>query len=325
MILNTLVRAIGATLLIAHAAIAQPAKSDYPNRPVKIILPYPAGGSSDATARFIAKKLTERWGQPVLVDNRPGGSGVIGTQAVDRSPHDGYTVLYTTTLHIQNEALGMKLPYDPARDFVPVIQVLRSAATLVLPSSVPAESLQQFVALVKSQPGKHSFGSAGNTTTSHLYGELLNQKAKLGSVHAPYKGGAPMMTDLLGNQLSYAIIDAGSVMPMVTAGKVKLLALTGSERSRLLPEVPTFKELGMSGFESYGWMGVFISVGTPLAIIAQWEKDVSEITRSAEFATLVNTLGMEPTTVTGQALSDLLKADTSNWKKIATDANISLK
>jgi tripartite-type tricarboxylate transporter receptor subunit TctC len=326
MFLNTLIRATGIAVLASNFAIAQTGKAEsYPDRPVKIILPYPAGGSSDATARFIAKKLGERWGQPVLVDNRPGGSGVIGTQAVERSPRDGYTVLYTTTLHIQNEALGMKLPYDPTRDFVPVIQVLRSAATLVVPSNTPANSLQQYVALVKSQPGKHSFGSAGNTTTSHLYGELLNQKAQLGSVHVPYKGGAPMMTDLLGEQISYSVIDAGSVMPMVTAGKVKLLAQTGPERSRMLPNTPTFRELGMPGFESYGWMGFYIATGTAPGIIARWEKDVSEITQSAEFATLVSTLGMEPTTVTGQALLDLQKADMSNWKKIASDANISVK
>lgn len=314
-----LVLAAVASAVIAGVQ-AQPA---YPDRPVRVIIPYPAGGSGDATVRFIAQKLSERWGQPVVVDNRPGGSGVIGTQAVERAARDGYTVLFTTTLHIQNEALGMKLPYDPLRDFVPIAEVLRSPATLVVASGTPAQTLKQYVELVRSQPGRHSFGSAGNATTSHLYGELFNRKAHLNAVHVPYKGGAPMMTDLLGGQISFSVIDAGSVMPMVKAGRARILAQTGTERSRMLPETPTFGELGLPGFEAYGWMGFFIARGANENVIARWETDVAAITRSPEYAALVNTLGMEPASITGEPFRNSLRNGSETWRKIAAEASIS--
>jgi tripartite-type tricarboxylate transporter receptor subunit TctC len=311
-----------ASFLSPVLAMAASMDTPYPSRLVSIVIPYPAGGSGDATARFLASHLAESWSSPVVVENKPGGSGIIGTQAVDKAPHDGYTVLFSTTLHIQNEAIGKKSPYDPIRDFAPIIQVLRSPAALVVPVGLPVISLQQFITLLKSQPGKHSFGSAGNATTSHLYGELLNRKAQLGSVHVPYKGGAPMMTDLIGGQISYSIIDVGSVMPMVKAGKVKIFAMTGTGRSSLLPDMPTFQELGFGGFESYGWMGIFLARGTPPAIAAKWEGAVSAITRSPGYASFVNGLGMEPVIVTGQQFSSVLSNDIGNWKKIASEASI---
>ncbi|WP_162256925.1 Bug family tripartite tricarboxylate transporter substrate binding protein [Noviherbaspirillum sp. Root189] len=295
---------------------------DYPDRSVNVVIPYPAGGSGDTTVRFIGRKLSERWGKPVIVENKAGASGIIGTQAVGKASPDGYTALFTTTLHIQNEAVGKKAPYNPITDFVPVGQVLRSPAVLVVSSAVSANSFGQYVDFVKSQQSKPSFGSAGNATTSHLYGELFTRKTGLTAVHVPYKGGAPMMTDLLGGHINYAVIDVGSVMPMLKAGKVKVFAITGAERSSLLPNIPTFKELGFTGFESYGWMGFLLPKNTPTSVTEKWEVALSAITKSPEYTELINGLGMEPTTIQAAQFSSVLKSDIANWRRIAEEARI---
>ncbi|WP_406624559.1 Bug family tripartite tricarboxylate transporter substrate binding protein [Acidovorax sp. SDU_ACID1] len=316
--------------MTAVAALVMPmahaqTETAYPNKPIKLIIPYPAGGSGDTTARFLANALNQKWGVPLVVENRPGGSAIIGTQAVANAASDGYTVLFTTTLHIQNSAVGRTLPYDPLKDFVPITQVLCAPAALVIGSDNPAKTVNAFVNANKAGARATSFGSAGNATTSHLYGELFNRLAGLKAVHVPYKGGAPMMTDLLGGQLDYALIDAGSVMPMAKAGRVKVLAVASSTRYELMPETPTLKELGYEGFESCGWMGVLMRAGTPQPIVAKWAKELTEITQSAGYRSMVQGLGMEPTSISQDDFGQLMRRDIANWKRIADLAGIKVE
>jgi tripartite-type tricarboxylate transporter receptor subunit TctC len=242
------------TLLLQATANAQPAtNASFPTKLVRLVLPYPPGGSTDTIARYTTDKLSKQWHQPIIVDNRPGASGMIGTEAVAHGPADGYTALFAITQHIQNPLLYEKVRYEPTKDFIPVARILTVPAALAVPSTLPVNSVGELVNLVRSQPNKHSFGSTGSASTSHIYGELLNQKAELQSVHVPYKGAGPMLTDLLGGQLTYTIIDIGSTLPYVKSGKLKLLAVAGTSRAPQVPQVPTFKEAGLGGFEAVSW------------------------------------------------------------------------
>ncbi len=239
------------TLALASAALAATAPAwaqpAYPSQPVKLIVPYPAGGATDILGRTLAVKLQEAWGQTVLVENRAGASGTLGNNAVAKAAPDGYTVLIAITALIQQPSLMEKLPYDALKDFAPVTMIARSPSMLAVPLSSPARTLKEFVELMKSQPGKHNFGSYGAGTSSHIQGALLNLQAGLDLVHVPFAGAAPLMTNLVGGQLSAAFVDSASARAQLA--NIRPLAVTGTARMPGLPDVPSFVELGYHSYD----------------------------------------------------------------------------
>lgn len=227
-------------LLVAGpwSATSTLAQTNYPDRPVKIVVPYPAGGAADAIARLIAEKLSKAWGQAVIVDNKPGASGIIGAHAVVRAPADGYTILHHNSVLIQQPAMTDKIPYDPFKDLAPVVLTIQTNNLLAVPLESPAKTLREFIELVKASPGKYNYGSYGTATAAHLHGELFKQQTGLDLTHIPFQGSAPIITSLRGNQISSAFIDIPSTLPHINW--VRPLAIAGNQRVPEIPDVPTF-------------------------------------------------------------------------------------
>ncbi|WP_374667946.1 Bug family tripartite tricarboxylate transporter substrate binding protein [Ramlibacter sp.] len=307
-------------LLAGAPALAQTAYPA-PGSTIKFVVPYPAGGATDALARTVAQKLGDAWKVPVVVENKAGAGGTIGAQQVAKSPADGQTVLFTIVALVQQMSL-MNLPYDPLKDFVPITRVAISPSILAVPKETPANNLKEFVALVKSQPGKFSFGTYGAGTSSHIQGSLLNLQGGLDMVHVPYQGGAPLVNAMLGNQLSAAFLDAGSSRPHLP--KFKLLATTGSQRLSWLPEVPTFKEQGMAGFEPMGWFGMFLPAGTPKAVAEKFSAESLRILRSPEVKEKIEAMGLIPGADSLEQFAEVLKSDAAAYGKVIKEANIKL-
>ena len=247
---------VGLGLAASSAVPLGFAQAAFPNRPIKFIVPFPPGGATDLVGRLLANKLQESWGQNVVVENKPGASGMIGTEQVARATPDGYTVLIGITTHVQNPAIFAKVPYDPIKDFAPVSQICLSYLVLVVKPDFPANTLKEFVALVKANPGKYSFGSFGTGSSSHIVGEGFARRAGLDMAHVPYKGSAPMTSDLLGGQVPCGWADVSTATAHIAAGKLKPLAVSGERRAPLLATVPTLLENGYPGFEALGWVGV---------------------------------------------------------------------
>lgn len=298
-------------------AVAQPA---YPSSPIKMVVPYPAGGASDVVARMIGDKLQQAWRQPVLIDNRPGASGIIGAQAVIKSPADGYTVLVHNTVLIQLPAVLDKPPFDPLRDLLPVVMTLRTNNIFVVPNDSPAKTFKEFVALAKAHPTQYSYGSYGIGSGAHLHGELLKQQAGLDLAHVPFMGSAPIVTNLSGGHLPSAFIDIPSALPHIKS--MRPLAVAGAQRIPELPDVPTFTELGYHSFDSVGWHGLFLPAGSPPAIAQKLAKEVGNILRMPDVAAKLKTLGVLPGGGTPEEFAQQLKADASIYAKIAKSANI---
>jgi tripartite-type tricarboxylate transporter receptor subunit TctC len=311
------------TLATLAAPLSAQAQA-WPAKPVKIIVPYPPGGATDILGRLVAAKLQEAWGQPVTVENKPGASGVLGNDFVAKAPADGYTVLLGITAIVQSAPL-MKLPYDPYKDFAPVSLLSSSTSLLVVRSDLPVKNVAEYVALIKSQPGRHGYGSYGNGTSAHIQGE--NFKAQTGTdlAHVPYKGAAPMMNDLLGGQLSMAFVDAGTGRSFVGAGKVKALGVTGTDRLKMAPDAPTFTELGMKGFEPKGWFGFFLPATTPPAIVAKLSADIQKAVKLPDITARIEDLGQTPVGSTPEAFAQVIKTDGPLYAKLIKDLNIKLE
>jgi len=311
------------TLATLAAPLSAQAQA-WPAKPVKIIVPYPPGGATDILGRLVAAKLQEAWGQPVTVENKPGASGVLGNDFVAKAPADGYTVLLGITAIVQSAPL-MKLPYDPYKDFAPVSLLSSSTSLLVVRSDLPVKNVAEYVALIKSQPGRHGYGSYGNGTSAHIQGE--NFKAQTGTdlAHVPYKGAAPMMNDLLGGQLSMAFVDAGTGRTFVGAGKVRALGVTGTDRLKMAPDAPTFTELGMKGFEPKGWFGFFLPATTPPAIVAKLSADIQKAVKLPDITARIEDLGQTPVGSTPEAFAQVIKTDGPLYAKLIKDLNIKLE
>lgn len=311
--------------LTASAAWAQGAQ-DYPNKPIRIILPFTPGGTTDALARGIGQKLQEYWGQTTIVDNRPGAAGWLGITAMAKMPADGYTIGLTISNIIYSHALYVKLPFDIQKDFEPVSMISRSAVALAVALAVaanfPANTLEEFVALVRRNPGKYSYASFGQGTSANIFGETLNLAAKLDLVHVPYKGAAPMVTDLLGGQVSSAILDTASLRPIVQAGKAKILAMTGTQRATVFPNVPTFAELGYSGFEPVGFFMLLAPAGTPKDIVRKLSDGVAPAVRSDDLRARILDFGQEPVGSTPEQLAQGIRADGAIFTAAIRTANI---
>jgi tripartite-type tricarboxylate transporter receptor subunit TctC len=318
-------RGLVASALAAAAlplSLPAAAQASYPNQPIKFIVPYPAGGATDILGRTLAAKLQESWGQNVLVENRAGAAGTIGNNAVAKAAPDGHTVLIAITAIIQQPSLMDKLPYDAIKDFAPVTQIARSPSMLAAPLSSPAKTLKEFIDMVKAQPGKHNFGSYGAGTSSHIQGALLNMQGGLDLVHVPFAGAAPLVTNLVGGQLSAAFVDSASARAQLS--NIRPLAVTGTARMPGLPDVPSFVELGYHSYDPYGWFGVFLPAGTPAAVVSKLSDEINRILRLPDVTARIEGLGLQVGGGKPDEFAKIVQRDAGLYAKIIKEANIKL-
>ena len=304
---------ITALSLVTAAAFAQ----SYPDKPVKLIVPFPPGGPTDGMARIIGQKLAEAWKQPVIIDNRGGAGGAIAAEAASKAPADGYTVFFATTgTQAINPSLYEKLPYDPIKDFAPISLVATTANILVANPSLPVKSIKELIAYAKVNPGKLTFGSAGNGSSNHLAGELFNMMAGVSMTHVPYKGSAAALNDLLGGQLSMMWDVLSTAMPHVATGKTRPLGVTSLKRSAIAPEVPTIDESGLTGYEVTLWFGVLAPSATPKVIIDKINADLKTILATPDMRERLTKLGAAPADTTPEQFEALVKSDITKWSKV---------
>jgi tripartite-type tricarboxylate transporter receptor subunit TctC len=307
------------TMLISDAALGQA----YPTRPIHVVVPSsPGAGVTDIMARLVGQHLSARIGQQIVIDNRPGASGIIGAEVVSRAAPDGYTLLAANVSLVVNPFLYPKMPYDPLRDFIPVTMINSAPMLLVVHPSVPAKSVTELIAYAKSHPAKLNYGSGGLGSTPYLAAELFKSLAGIDVVHVPYKGGAPALQDLVGGQLSFMIENMPGTMPYARAGNLRALAITSPQRSELAPELPTMAEAGVPGYEMSGWNGLFAVKGTPPEIVARLHSEVAKILRTPEVRQELAALGAEPVGDTPDEFAAFLKADMARWGKIIQEKGI---
>ncbi len=313
-----------ATLAAALAAAPAPAQDRYPSKPIKIIAPVQPGGGVDLVARTIAERLGKALGQSVIVDNQSGGGGIVGSQATARAAPDGYTLMvgYVGT-HGTNPAVR-KLPYDAVRDFTPVAMVGGTPNVLVVPPSLPVNSLSEFVAYAKANKGKLSYGSSGPGTLTHLAMEQLKVGSDLDIVHVPYRGIGPAITDILGGQTQALFPGLAAALPHIKAGKMKPLAVTGVKRHPLLPDVPTFEELGYKGFDGVQWYGIVGPAGMPPAIVATLNAEVNRALADPDLRARLSSEALEPMPMTPEQFGQYMRDDIAKWTKVAKDRNIQI-
>ena len=317
-----------AGLAAALCALAFPfsaalAQDNYPNKAVKVIVPYPAGGSLDTIARAIGQHLSGKWGQPVVVENRGGGSGMIGTDAVAKSPADGYTLLFSASSEVgMNVAVFPQMAYDPVRDLAPVTLLARVPVALLVHPSTPIHTLADLLKMAKASPGKIAYATPGIATPQHFAGELLKIRGQVDMVHVPYKGAAPFINDLLAGHVSFGFLATPSVMAHIKTGKMRVIALTSTERSAQLPQVPTIAESGLPGFEVGQWLAVFAPAATPPAIIQKLNADIVSFLRTPEFTQRLEQLGADVVASTPEELRKLQLQDISSYRTIANTAKI---
>ena len=298
-------------VLVSGSALAA-----YPDRPVRLIVPFPPGGPTDIVARPLAQNLSENLGQQVIVDNRGGAGGNIGAAAVVKSAADGYSLLMGTVgTHAINASLYKKLTFDPVKDFAPVSLVAQAAVVLVVHPSVPAKTLNEFIALAKFKPAQITFGSAGSGSPGHLTGELFKDMAGVDLVHVPYQGSAPAISDLLGGQIHAMFDPIQATLSHVKAGKLRILGVSSSKRSSALPDVPTIAEAGVPGFETTAWWAVFAPAGTPKGIITKLNTEIVKIMRSADMKERLRQLDIEPIGSTPDQLAAFMKTETAKWSR----------
>ena len=313
-----------AALLCAVCGLAAPpaAAQAYPNKPIRMLVGYPAGGSVDASARVVAERLGPLLGQTVLVENRAGATGNIAAEALTKAAPDGYTIYMGTTINAVSVSLFKNLPYDPVRDFAPVSKVVVSPSILVVHPSVPANNVRELVAYAKANPGKLAYASTGAGSSPHLCAELFASLAGIQMLHVPYKGGAPAMTDLLGGQVALSFSNPTSITPHMASGRIRALAVTTAKRYANLPALPTMIEEGYPDFDLSAWYGVMAPAGTPAAIINRLHSEIGKILRMAEVQALLAAQGLEAQASTPAELARELKDDIIKFAKLLNDAGV---
>lgn len=293
----------------------------YPAKPIKLVVPFPPAGSTDLLARRIGDKMGQSWGQPVIVENRPGAGGVVGSASVAKSAPDGYTLLMGVTgTHAVSVSLYSKLPYDPLRDFATVTEVVSVPLVILVNPSVQAQSLRDLIALAKAKPGTLTFASPGNGTSMHLAGEMFKSMAGVDMVHVPYKGSAAALNDTLGGQVSMMFGDMLVVLPQIRAGKLRALAVTGLRRAAVLPDVPTAIEAGLAGYDVSSWQGVFAPAGTPRDIVTKLNAEIVRILRLPEVRDDLGRQGFEPIGGTPEQFYALIAAEIPKWAKVVKES-----
>ena len=320
---KTTARAAIALLLVAlsTAIAAQPA---YPSRPVRIVVPFAAGGSTGALAQLLAARLAKAWDQQVLVDPRGGGNTVIGTDLVAKAAPDGYTLLLTSNSHLVIPQLIMTT-FDPLKDFTPIATVSRTELILVVNPALSSSTLQEFIALAKLRPGEINYASAGTSSATHLAGELLASMTGLKIQHVPYKGSGPAMTDLLGGQVQASFQTPIVAIPFVRSGKLRALAVSGETRLSALPQTPTFAESGLPGFNATTWFGVIAPAGTPKPVTDKVAQEIEKVLTMPDFRDRLNELGMEPLVSTPTQFGELMKTTRAEAARLIKAANIKLE
>jgi tripartite-type tricarboxylate transporter receptor subunit TctC len=289
----------------------------WPAKPVRIVVPFPPGGTTDILARAAGLRMTEAWGQPVVIDNRPGAAGNIGAELVAKAPNDGYTMLMGTVgTHAINASLYARMPYDHVKDFAPVVLVAAVPNVLVVHPSVPANSVAELVAYGKANPGKLNFASSGSGTSIHLAGELFKVSTGLTMQHVPYKGSAPALTDLVGGQVQLMFDNLPSALPHIKAGRLRALAVTTAARAPALPEVPTVAESGLPGFEASSWFGLLAPAGTPADVIAKVNGELARWIASPEAKERLLAQGANPAGGTQEDFARHIAAETAKWARV---------
>jgi tripartite-type tricarboxylate transporter receptor subunit TctC len=313
---------LGAAFCVLLAAALAAQARAFPDKPVRLVVPYSAGGSTDLISRALGQKLSEMWGQTVVIDNRPGGSTIIATDIVAKSAPDGYTLLVTTTSFTIVPSLTDRLPYDPAKDFEPITLINTTPLVLVVNPGVPAKSVKELIALAKARPGELNFGSAGSGGSNHLAGELFNVMAGVKIVHVPYKGNAPALNDLVGGHVDIVFNGLTSAVPLIKAGRLRPLAVTSLTRSSALPDIPTLDELGLKGFQAVAWNGLSAPVRTPKDVIRRIHADVLKVIRSPEFVERLTAEGSDAVGDSPEQFAAFLQEETARWNKLIKFANI---
>jgi tripartite-type tricarboxylate transporter receptor subunit TctC len=310
---------VALTLLFSGEVLGQV----YPTHPIHLVVPFSAGaGVTDIMARLVGRHLSARIGQQIVIDNRPGASGILGSEVVSRAPPDGYTLLISNVSLVVNPFLYPKMPYDPLADFMPVTMVNSAPLLLVVHPSIAAKSVTELIAYAKSHPAQLNYGSGGLGSTPYLAAELFKSLSGIDALHVPYKGGAPALSDLVGGQLSFMIENMPGTMPYVMAGNLRALAITSPQRSPLAPKLPTMAEAGVPGYEMSGWNGIFAVKGTPPDIVERPHSEVAKILRAPEVRRELAALGAEPVGDTPDEFRAFLKADMARWGKIMQEKGI---
>ena len=309
--------------LISLSAVAQAA--DYPSKPIKIVVTFPPGGSSDAIIRILSTRLNDKLGQPLVIDNRPGAGGNIGLSVVAKAAPDGYVLGVGAAGGLTaNSSLYPQMPFDVAKDFQPITMLAAIPFVLVGHPSVPADNMQQLIAYAKSQPGKVAIGHGGNGTAMHLSTALFTQMTYLKMLEVPYRGSGPAAMDTLSGQIQLSVTDLAAALPHIKAGKLKAFAVTSPKRLSNLPEVPTLSESGLTGYDSTGWFGLVAPAGTPAAIIQKLNTEFTAALNDEAIKAQMRQNGMEPVATTMEGLDAYIKSETQKWAKVIRQANIKL-
>ncbi len=314
-VLNALLLGAG---LVAGAAMAQ----GYPSKPLRMVVPFPPGGSADILGRSVGQKLGERLGQPVVIDNRPGAGASIGAKAVAEAPADGYTLLLgTVSSHAMSPATNT-VGYDPVKDFTPIAEIASIPFVVLVHPGVPVKNIAELVALAKSKPGQVTYASAGSGTSNHLAGELLGMAAGIKMLHVPYKGSAPALNDLLGGQVNAMFDLQLTAMPQIKSGKVRALAMTGAKRSALLPELPTVREAGVPGYEVTAWFGFFGPAGVPKPIVDRLNAELNAIMKLPDIRAKFAELGVETESGSAEEFAGFVRGEAGKWAAVIKAAGI---
>ncbi|ANN67087.1 Bug family tripartite tricarboxylate transporter substrate binding protein [Bordetella bronchialis] len=311
-----------ALMAAALALAATAASAQYPDHPIKLVVPYSAGGAADAQSRIVAVKLGTRLGQQVVVENRPGASGTIGAAAVARAPADGYTLLYDATAHAVNPVLYKSLSYDSKRDFLPISLVSRTPNLLVVRNESPYRSVAELTAAARQKPGHITFATPGQGTAQHIAAALYAQGFGLTMTHIPYKGGAPALTDLMGGQVDMMFSNMAASSPLVKSGKLRALAVSSRERVAGLPDVPTMAESGLSGYAVYEWNGVFAPAGTPPDVAARLEREIRAVLQDPAVRHSLEELGAQPIGSSSREFADFVAGEMQRAEQVLSASGI---
>jgi tripartite-type tricarboxylate transporter receptor subunit TctC len=319
------VRPLLLSLFALTIASAPSFAQEYPARPIRLILGFAPGGSTDLVARVVAQKMAEAWGQQVVVDNRPGANGMIGADLVAKASPDGYSLLISSIGPMAINASLYKMPYDIVADFAPITYTGNVTNLLVVHPSVAATSVKELIALAKAQPGKLTFGSSGTGGAPHMAVELFRILARVNVVHVPYKGGGPAMADLVGGQISGSFASMPSAIPFVRGGKLRALAVTAPKRSPAEPQVPTISEAGIPGFAVLDWQGLFTTAKTPAAIVNKLNGEVVRILKLQDVVDKLAVAGVEIQTTTPKEWGDFVKSEITKWNKVVKEAGVKVE
>ena len=319
--LATVLSALGLALCLTCAQGQQ----EYPSKQIRVIVPYPAGGTTDVLARMIGNDIAQAWEVPVVVENKTGASGMIGNDIVAKAPGDGYTILMGIATLLQGPHMFTAIPYDFKKDFTPLALVAISSNLLIVPSRFPANTFEEFLRVVQANPGKYSYGSYGAGTTAHIHGETLKRQAKLDLTHVPYKGGSPLMNDLLGGQVDAGFVDIGNVKASLQSDKIKVLAVTGEQRLKILPNIRTLTELGYTDFEPYPFFALYVPSSTPQAIVDKLGNQIAQILKRPGNVEKIEGLGLVSSGQIGAEFKATVQRDYNIWGKVIRDGNIKVE